>query len=297
MVDTTQGHMTLPVEVGQEEVVLDLYKRWQADALRDSDGTTMPDSLAEQDCDIYSVLCIVRADQEYAKVHPEYLHRKYLSSFPQTAMSTALVIKPLDGYCSEKYELDNNSDPKQHWEVRNRTTNAVLPVSQWDYDAANDTIIVSDTTPYHEYTASVMVRQVWDSVSMYNALTNGWTGDKIRSLDPYHPECRTHLKRYFAKWLDDHPNTTVVRFTTFAFLFVIDANEKIKISTATGRAMARRSAQKHWMILKKNTATALHLKTSWMRATTMAPIKCQANTTLTGWHSFRSLWRNLRANW
>jgi len=33
--------MTLPVEVGQEEVVLDLYQRWQADALRDSDGTAI----------------------------------------------------------------------------------------------------------------------------------------------------------------------------------------------------------------------------------------------------------------
>lgn len=85
MAQATQGHMTLPVEVGQEDVVLDLYKRWQADALRDSDGTTMPDSLAEQDCDIYSVLCIVRADQEFAKAHPEFLHRKYLSSFPLTA--------------------------------------------------------------------------------------------------------------------------------------------------------------------------------------------------------------------
>ncbi|MGF1688668.1 1,3-beta-galactosyl-N-acetylhexosamine phosphorylase [Photobacterium japonica] len=218
--------MTLPVEVGQEEVVLDLYKRWQADALRDSDGTTMPDSLAEQDCDIYSVLCIVRADQAYAKAHPEYLHRKYLSSFPLTAMATELVIHPLQGYCVEKYELDDNSNPKQHWEVRNRTTNDVVPVEQWDFVAENGTIVVRDTTPFHEYTASVMVRQVWDSVSMYNALTNGWTGDKIRSLDPYHPECRAHLKRYFAQWLDDHPNTSVVRFTTFAFLFVIDANEK-----------------------------------------------------------------------
>ncbi|MGF1766987.1 1,3-beta-galactosyl-N-acetylhexosamine phosphorylase [Enterovibrio makurazakiensis] len=226
MEHNTQGHMTLPVEVGQEDVVLDLYKRWQADALRDSDGTTMPDSLAEQDCDIYSVLCIVRADQEYAKAHPEFLHRKYLSSFPLTAMSSELMIKPLEGYCSEKYELDDNCVPSRHWEVRNRTTGDVVPAEQWVFDADTGTITVCNATPYHEYTASVMVRQVWDSVSMYNALTNGWTGDKIRSLDPYHPECRAHLKRYFAKWLEDHPNTTVVRFTTFAFLFVIDANEQ-----------------------------------------------------------------------
>lgn len=219
-----KGHMTLPVEVGQEDVVLDLYQRWHADALRDSDGTTMPDSLAEQDCDIYSVLCIVRADQAYAKAHPEFLHRKYLGSFPETAMSESLVIEPLKGYCSEKYELDN-SDPKRYWEVRDRTTNEVVSVDHWFFDAETGNIHVEKCTPYHEYSASVMVRQVWDSVSMYNALTNGWKGDKIQSLDPYHPECRAHLKRYFAHWLETHPNTTVVRFTTFAFLFVIDANE------------------------------------------------------------------------
>lgn len=64
-----KGHMTLPVETGQEDVVLDLFQRWHTDTLRDSDGTTMPDSLAQQDSDIYSVMCLVRADQEFANLH------------------------------------------------------------------------------------------------------------------------------------------------------------------------------------------------------------------------------------
>ncbi|PNH77912.1 1,3-beta-galactosyl-N-acetylhexosamine phosphorylase [Vibrio diazotrophicus] len=225
-VSSTKGHMTLPVEVGQEEVVLDLYQRWQADALRDSDGTTMPESLAKQDSDIYSVVCLVRADQQFANQHPEYLHRKYLMSFPVTAMAETLVIQPLDGYSKDKYELDDDSEPKCWWEVRNRTTNTVIDVSLWEFDAATQQVLIKQTQPYHEYTVTFMARQVWDSVSMYNALTNDWKGPRIKSLDPYHPECRAHLIKHFAQWLDEHPNTTVVRFTTFAFLFVIDTGEQ-----------------------------------------------------------------------
>ncbi|RAS65167.1 1,3-beta-galactosyl-N-acetylhexosamine phosphorylase [Vibrio diazotrophicus] len=225
-VSSTKGHMTLPVEVGQEEVVLDLYQRWQADALRDSDGTTMPESLTKQDSDIYSVVCLVRADQQFANQHPEYLHRKYLMSFPVTAMAETLVIQPLDGYSKDKYELDDDSDPKCWWEVHNRTTNTVIDVSLWEFDAATQQVLIKQTQPYHEYTVTFMARQVWDSVSMYNALTNDWKGPRIKSLDPYHPECRAHLIKHFAQWLDEHPNTTVVRFTTFAFLFVIDTGEQ-----------------------------------------------------------------------
>ncbi|MBD1557608.1 1,3-beta-galactosyl-N-acetylhexosamine phosphorylase [Vibrio sp. S9_S30] len=221
-----KGHMTLPVETGQEDVVLDLFQRWQADALRDSDGTTMPESLAQQDSDIYSVMCLVRADQEFAQQHPEYLHRKYLMSFPVTAMSEDVVIQPLDGYSKDKYELDDDSDPKTWWEVRNRTTNEVVNPHFWTFDAPKQQVTVSEATPYHEYTVTFMARQVWDSVSMYNALTNDWKGPRIKSLDPYHPECRAHLINHFARWLETHPNTSVVRFTTFAFLFVIDTGEK-----------------------------------------------------------------------
>lgn len=221
-----KGHMTLPVEVGQEDVVLDLYQRWQADALRDSDGTNMPDSLSEQDGDIYSVMCLVRADQDYANQHPEYLHRKYLMSFPETAMDETVVLSPLKGYSKDKYELDDDSDPKTWWEVRNRTTNEVVNPDQWDFDIARQQVTVYQAVPYHEYAVTFMARQVWDSVSMYNALTNDWKGPRIKSLDPYHPECRAHLIQHFQHWLDTHPNTSVVRFTTFAFLFVIDTGEK-----------------------------------------------------------------------
>jgi len=218
--------MTLPVETGQEDVVLDLAKRWRADALRDSDGTTMPDSLTGLGTDIYSVACLVRADQEFAHAHPEYLHRKYLMSFPVTAFHETVVLRPLDGYSKDKYELDVSADPKFYWEVRDRTAGVVVDPDCWRVDAGTGAVTVEEATPHHEYTVSFLARQIWDSVSMYNALTNDWEGPRIRSVDPYHPECRAHLKEVFARWLDAHPATTVVRFTTFAYLFVIDSGER-----------------------------------------------------------------------
>ncbi len=222
---TQRGHMTLPVEAGQESVVADLFERWQADALRDSDGTSMPDTLAQGDHDVYAIMCLVRADQDFANAHPEYLHRKYLMSFPVTAQDRQLTIIPLDGYSKDKYELDEISDPQTWWEVRDRTAGCVVPPSHWHYDPQTRQVHLIQTTPYHEYTVSFLAKQIWDSVSMYNALTNDWQGPRIKSVDPYHSQVRAHLKNYFANWLKTHPDTTVVRFTTFAYLFVIDSGE------------------------------------------------------------------------
>ncbi|WP_434361202.1 1,3-beta-galactosyl-N-acetylhexosamine phosphorylase [Parasalinivibrio latis] len=223
--------MSLPCEVGQEDVVLDLIHRWKADALRDSDGTEMPESLLEQDCEIYSLMCIVRDDQDYARKNPQFMHRKFLSSFPVTAMSGDLAIAIMKGYCGEKYTVDEYSDPKAFWQVWDRTEGTLVNGADWEYDYSNGVVTLSNCEPYHEYTVSFMVRQVWDSTSMYNALTNGWNWQeegKTQSLDPYHPECRKHLMAHFENWLKNHPNTTVVRFTTFAYAFVIDANEEME---------------------------------------------------------------------
>jgi beta-D-galactosyl-(1->4)-L-rhamnose phosphorylase len=38
---------TLPAQEGMDDVVLDLAKRWGADAIRDSDGTVLSDSITQ----------------------------------------------------------------------------------------------------------------------------------------------------------------------------------------------------------------------------------------------------------
>lgn len=117
---------------------------------------------------------------------------------------------------------------------------------------------------------------------MYNALTNDWKGPKIKSLDPYHPECRAHLLTHFQKWLDEHPHTTVVRFTTFAFLFVIDTGEKIKISIVIGRVTVKPLARVLWKILNAALGINSPLKILWMQAITTERTRYHRSATVTG---------------
>ena len=79
-----KGGFTLPAQAGMDEVVLDLAKRWGADAFRDSDGTVLSESITELGYDIYSTLCLIRGDQDWNKAHPEDNQQKYLFSTPQT---------------------------------------------------------------------------------------------------------------------------------------------------------------------------------------------------------------------
>ncbi|SIR03336.1 Polysaccharide lyase family 8, C-terminal beta-sandwich domain [Alkalispirochaeta americana] len=159
----TQGHVPLPVEAGQEATVKSLHEYWQADALWDSDGTEMPESLVETGCDIYSTICLVRADQDFADSHPEYLHRKYLMSFPVNALDSVVEIVLLSGYSREKYQLDEDSPASIWWEVRDRTTNTIVDMSDWDVDFTSGSVRIRNTQAYHEYTISFLVRQIWDT--------------------------------------------------------------------------------------------------------------------------------------
>lgn len=217
--------MTLPAESGQEDTVLELIEKWGADAIRDSDGTQLSDKLLEIDCDIYSTICLVRADQEYAKAHPEFVPRKFLMSTPVVAEGETVAIQVLSGFSTEKYEVDGAAESLAYWEVIDRTTGEVHAAGDWSFDPDSQTVTIRKAVPFHVYTVNFLVRQVWDSVSMYNALVNEWGGDKVAGLDPYYPECRAHLMGWFDKWLETHPHTDIVRFTTFAYQFVIDSNE------------------------------------------------------------------------
>ena len=223
MKENTVGSVTLPAEAGHEETVLALVRKWGADAIRDSDGTCLSDDLLTLGLDTYSTLCIVRADQEYARSHWGQLARKFLMSEPVTATSQTVKIKLMSGFCSDKYQVDADSTPKKYWEVIDRTTGAVVPAGHWEYDPAEGTVTVQNAAKFHVYTVNFMVLLIWDTTSMYNHITNKWQCAPIVSVDPYFPAVRAHLMGYFDRWLKAHPQTSVVRFTTFAYHFVVDS--------------------------------------------------------------------------
>ena len=64
-----------------------------------------------------------------------------------------------------------------------RTTGEFLDSNRWHYK--NGTVTIIDAEPYHEYSVNFLVYQTWDTTSMYNAITNNWSGDKVMCVDPY----------------------------------------------------------------------------------------------------------------
>ena len=70
------GHFTLPAQKGMDKVVKMLCEKWGADAIRDSDGTVLSEELLNLGYDVYSTICLIRADQEWAKAHPRSEERR-----------------------------------------------------------------------------------------------------------------------------------------------------------------------------------------------------------------------------
>ena len=219
------GFITLPAEVGEETMVAQLVKKWGADAIRDSDGTELSQQLLDLGLEVYSTTCLVRAEQTYPRVHMDQLPQKYLMSRPLVASSNTLVIDPMEDFYREKYILDLKHDAKTYWEVIDRTTGAILPVSQWDFDPKNGWVTLLDIAPFHSYTVNFLVFQIWDTTSMYNHLTNNWNKPHVISVDPYHQECWDHLMKYYDQYLENHPQTDVVRLTTLAYHFAVDSDK------------------------------------------------------------------------
>lgn len=234
----TQGRFTLPTEAGQDELVKQLALKWGADTIRDSDGTELSESLTELGFDVFSTVCLTRADQAFVRTHPEFLIRKFFKSDAVTAESATVVLTPMSGFYDKKYEIDTLNDPKKHWDVIDRTTGQVVAPAQWDFDAGAGTVTVRNIAPWHQYTVNFLVQQIWDSTSMHNHITNHWTCDPIRSVDPAHPECYAHLMTWFDHWLATHPKTTVVRLTTLCYHFAIDAGADGKTRYFDGQSYA-----------------------------------------------------------
>ncbi|MFW6288048.1 MAG: 1,3-beta-galactosyl-N-acetylhexosamine phosphorylase N-terminal domain-containing protein, partial [bacterium] len=215
-----KGSFTLPGEAGYEDLTLDLAERWGADVIRDSDGTVLSDKILSMDFDIYSTLCLVRSDNEWAKKNRDKLQQNFLMSEAVIAEEDTIEIDLLDGYFREQFEVNFNDDPKEWWQVFDRTNNEEIPVEQWDYNSEKGTVLIKNVNKWHKYTVNFLAYRIWEAISMYNHITNDW-GDRehLMPIDPIYPEAQENILTYLEKWLKEHPNTDVVRFTSMFYNF------------------------------------------------------------------------------
>ena len=216
----TKGNFTLPGEAGYEDLTIELAERWGADAIRDSDGTVLSDKIIQGDYPIYSTICLIRADNEWAKANRDKLQQNYLMSDPVVAEGDTVTIDLLTGFFREQFEVNTNDDPKEWWQVFNRTTGEEVPKELWEFDAATGSVTIKNIKKWHKYTVNFLAYRIWEGISMYNHITNNW-GDREHQMpiDPIYPEAQQAMLNYLKKWLDERPKTKIVRFTSLFYNF------------------------------------------------------------------------------
>lgn len=222
----TKGQVTLPSETGFLKETQEMLDRWGADAIRDSDGTKLSDEIKGLDAKIYTTYFVSRGHNEHAAAHMDECQQIYLLSKFVTAENLRTEIAFMEGYYREQVVPDYIHDPYEWWEVIDRTTDTIVPVSGWTVDQETDTVCIHETEPFHSYTVSFLVYAIWDPTQMYNHITNKW-GDTPHDIpfDIRGTASGTYAKQYLVKWLEENPETDVVRFTTFFYHFTLVFND------------------------------------------------------------------------
>ena len=137
------GHVTVPTDIDVIDATIDIIHRWKADAIRDCDGTSMPEELRSMDIKQYATYYTTRKDNEWAKANPDEIQQMYLMSDFITAKDTELRIEIMKHFYKDQLKPNTIDDIHRWWEVIDRTTDTVI--TDWDYDETTREVIIHDT--------------------------------------------------------------------------------------------------------------------------------------------------------
>ena len=220
------GRLTLPTDLDVIDQTIALKEKLGADAIRDCDGTEMPEEILGLDAKIYATYYTTRKDNDWALAHPEEIQQEYLITDRYTARNTSLTIILMKGFHTEQLKPNFIDDPYEWWEVIDRTTGEIVPTSQWTYSEENGSVTIQ-TIPYHVYTVSFLAFLIWDPVHMYNFITNDWKDAPHQlTFDVRQPKTQVFVKEKLRKFCEDNPHIDVIRFTTFFHQFTLTFDDQ-----------------------------------------------------------------------
>lgn len=224
-----KGRVTIPTDDNFIKETMEIAEKWGADGIRDCDGFKLPKEIKGLAERIYSTYFVARGDNKWAEANKEELQQTYLMTRHHVASEDKLRIKIMDGYFSEQVQPDTYHDIKTWWEVIDRTTNKVVDIELWSYDEKSQEVIIENVDKWHEYTVTFLAYCLWDPTQMYNHITNNW-GDKPHEMpfDARKPKSNKYIFEAMHRWLDEHPESNIVRFTTFFYHFTLIFNDLAK---------------------------------------------------------------------
>lgn len=214
----SKGRFTLPGESGYEKLTLELAQRWGADVIRDSDGTQLSPELTDSGYGIYSTICIIRGHNEWIKQNLDARQQTFLCTEPRLASGVELTVGLMEDFFVQQFEINETAEALEYMQVYDRTTGRELPAESWNYIPARGEVKIK-AIPFHRYTVSFLAWRVWEEISMYNHTTNNWSSEHLLQLDPYIPKAMDYLEDWLERWCMEHPQTTVVRFTSLFYNF------------------------------------------------------------------------------
>lgn len=220
------GRVTIPTDVDVVPETLELLKRWGADAIRDCDGTDYPEELKQVDAKVYSTYYTTRKDNQWARANPDEIQQMYIMTSFHTAVGEELRIHLMDHLYPDMLAVNSRDDITRWWEVIDRTTGEVVPVSQWDYSQDSGDVTIHKTKPFHDYTVSFLAYIMWDPVHMYNAVTNSWEGVEHQiTFDVRQPKTHAFSMERLRRFIQENPHVDVIRYTTFFHQFTLIFDE------------------------------------------------------------------------
>ena len=109
-----------------------------------------------------------------------------------------------------------------------RTSGDVVCCDKWEYDAKRSGCRVG-MCAVHAYTVSFLAFVIWDPVHMYNALTNEWKHEEHQmTYDVRQPKTQAYVLDKLRRWIAEHPEVDVIRFTTFFHQFTLMFDEQAR---------------------------------------------------------------------
>ena len=224
--ENSRGRVTIPTDVDVVPETLELLKRWGADAIRDCDGTDYPEELKTVDAKVYSTYYTTRKDNAWAKANPDEIQQMYIMTPFYTAVTDEISIHLMNHLYPDMLKVNDHDDITRWWEVIDRTTGEVVPVSDWSYDSESGDVTIHNAKEFHDYTVSFLAYIMWDPVHMYNAVTNGWTNfEKQITSDVRQPKTHKYSMERLRKFMADNPHVNVIRYTTFFHQFTLIFDE------------------------------------------------------------------------
>lgn len=223
--EQNKGRVTIPTDMDVVKETVRLAKKWGADAVRDCDGTEFPAELKDAGLKVYATYYTTRKDNDWAKAHPQEIQQMYVMTPACTAFDEKLQIPLMKGLHPDMLRLNTKDDIARWWEVTDRSTGTVVPVTDWSFDEDRGEVCVK-SVPYHDYTVSFLAYIIWDPVHMYNATVNNWEGvEHQMTFDVRQPLTHAFTMKRLEKFIEDHPYVDVLRYTTFFHQFTLIFDE------------------------------------------------------------------------